>query len=463
MLVSFAVSNFRSFAGRQVFSLFASKRLGSAHESHTVPIPDSDQSVLRAGVIYGANGAGKSNLFAALQYMRRVALGQREESRATPRVDFQLADLRDQPTTFDLQFIAAGKLYRFGLFLDEERIINERLAHVVEGKEKLIYVRHIGSAGNVAVDAPGLRNESESLQALVKVRCRDDQSFLARARAMLVREDVGRTLTEVIEWLDGGLALIGPQSTLDLSVKRLAKDGEFRQFAGEFLKASATGVDHMRVDKTELSKDEARALFSREARRSELEGGKERPISVPPVPNGSELLVERTADGEHFYSVGIQAAHKKEGAFPLAEESGGTQRLLDLVPAVYQMQPGKTVYFIDEFDRSLHPMLVYKYLEYFLSTCTGSPCQIIVTTHETHLLDFDLLRRDEIWFAEKDSSEATHLYALTEFNVRRDLQVRKAYLGGRFGAVPFLGGFDQLRERRVGAASGRGQRADHSF
>ena len=111
MLVSFAVSNFRSFAGRQVFSLFASKRLGSEHESHTVPIPDSDQSVLRGGVIYGANGAGKSNLFAALQYMRRVALGQREESRTTTQVRFQLPDLRDQPSTFDLHFIAADKLY----------------------------------------------------------------------------------------------------------------------------------------------------------------------------------------------------------------------------------------------------------------------------------------------------------------------------------------------------------------
>src|SRR5689334_21085649 len=100
MLVSFAVSNFRSFAARQVFSLFASKRLGSAHESHMVPIPDSDQSVLRAGVIYGANGAGKSNLFAALQYMRHVALTRREEPQTTTQVRFKLPDLGDQPTTF---------------------------------------------------------------------------------------------------------------------------------------------------------------------------------------------------------------------------------------------------------------------------------------------------------------------------------------------------------------------------
>src|SRR5690349_14343276 len=114
MLVSFAVSNFRSFAGRQVFSLLASGRLGSAHENHTVPLPDSDQKVLRAGVIYGANGAGKSNLFAALRYVRHVALLLHKESHTTKRVPFGLAEFRSQPSTFDIQFVAADKLYLYG-------------------------------------------------------------------------------------------------------------------------------------------------------------------------------------------------------------------------------------------------------------------------------------------------------------------------------------------------------------
>jgi AAA15 family ATPase/GTPase len=104
------------------------------------------------------------------------------------------------------------------------------------------------------------------------------------------------------------------------------------------------------------------------------------------------------------------------------------------------------VYCIDDIDRSMHPMLAYKLLEYFLRTCTKSPCQLIVTTHESHLLDLDLLRRDEIWFAEKDSAGATSLYPLTQFAVRKDLQLRKGYLEGRFGAVPFLGGIDRLIE-----------------
>lgn len=70
--------------------------------------------------------------------------------------------------------------------------------------------------------------------------------------------------------------------------------------------------------------------------------------------------------------------------------------------------------------------------------------QIIVTTHESHLLDLDLLRRDEIWFVEKDSQASTRLYSLSDFKVRNDLEIRKHYLQGRFGAVPFLGNLDQL-------------------
>ncbi len=91
-------------------------------------------------------------------------------------------------------------------------------------------------------------------------------------------------------------------------------------------------------------------------------------------------------------------------------------------------------------------MLVRSFLQSFLSLCKGAERQIIVTTHESSLLDQDLLRRDEIWFAEKDHSGATRLYSLTDFNVRKDLEIRKHYLHGRFGAIPFLGGISRLLE-----------------
>jgi len=131
---------------------------------------------------------------------------------------------------------------------------------------------------------------------------------------------------------------------------------------------------------------------------------------------------------------------------PLAitEESDGTRRLIHLIPALHRLRSSSAVYFIDEIDRSLHPILVRSFLESFLKSCGGGPRQIIVTTHESNLLDQDLLRRDEIWFAEKDREGMTHLYSLMDFKVRNDLELRKHYLQGRFGAIPYMGNVESL-------------------
>ena len=166
---------------------------------------------------------------------------------------------------------------------------------------------------------------------------------------------------------------------------------------------------------------------------------------VVPMDDGNVLLAEPKVDsmGEtHVYRVSVQAAHEQNSgkfiSLDLTEESDGTRRLLHLIPALHDLYKDGSVYFIDEIDRSLHPMLVRSFLQFFLRSCDGSQRQLIMTTHESNLLDQDLLRRDEIWFAEKDAAGATSLYSLMDFKVRNDLELRKHYLQGRFGAVPFL-------------------------
>ena len=92
----------------------------------------------------------------------------------------------------------------------------------------------------------------------------------------------------------------------------------------------------------------------------------------------------------------------------------------------------------------MHPLLVRKFLEFFFNGCDGDRRQLIVTSHESNLLDQDLLRRDEIWFAEKNKKGATSLYSLADFQPRKDLKLDKHYLQGRFGAIPFLGEIDKI-------------------
>ena len=113
----------------------ASNRLSGSHDDHAVPIPDSKEKVLRTAVLYGANGAGKSNLFKALRYLKSVALRPRQANSGTGRKPFRFAGPHDGPSSFELQFIAAGAVYRFGFTVNDERVTEEWLFQVVGGRQ----------------------------------------------------------------------------------------------------------------------------------------------------------------------------------------------------------------------------------------------------------------------------------------------------------------------------------------
>jgi len=449
MIVSFSVSNFKSFSSEETISLVASNRLSGSHDDHVVPIPDSKEKVLRTAVLYGANGAGKSNLFKALRYLESVALRPRKKNSGTGRMPFRFAGAPDAPSGFDLQFIAADKLYRFGFKVDDGRVTEEWLFQVVGGRQRQLYERTTDENGKVTINAEGLRSAGPKLAALATVGGPQNQSFLATVNVTLDSGDIGEELDSVLSWFKESLKLIGPDAPFGPLGHLLDQDSGFLSFAGAFLKSASTGVDHLEVLRKKISKDELRRLLpdnvlSRVLRDvAEDEDG----AAVVRLGEGNELLVERKGENR-FYQVSIRAAHEHEPGkvvlLELAEESDGTRRLLNLIPALHELREAGAVYFIDEIDRSLHPILVREFLEFFLKSCHGGCSQVIVTTHESNLLDQDLLRRDEVWFAEKDQTAATRLYSLLDFKVRNDLEIRKHYLQGRFGAVPFLGNLSNL-------------------
>lgn len=448
MIVSFSVSNFRSFLAEETFSLVASQRLSGKHDNHAIPIPDSKEKVLRTAVLYGANGAGKSNLFKALRYVKSVALKSRKKQESTGRQAFLFAKSSDVPTSFDLQFVTEGKLYRFGFTVNDHQITEEWLVQVSGGREKPLYERVTDAAGKVTVDASGIRNAGKKLLSLATIGGPQNQSFLATVRATLENPDYGAELSSVLAWFYDGLILIGPKESFAPLGRWLSNDAELLKFAGDFLKSSSTGVDHLSLEKKEITEQELRNLLPSELAAKLLDDNSEFVTDIARrSEDGNELLIERDNENR-FYRTYIQSAHRdnvgNEYPLELKDESDGTRRLLYLLPALHHLRANNAVYFIDEIDRSMHPMLAWKFLEFFLKSCDEGQRQIIVTTHESNLLDLDLLRRDEIWFVEKDTQSSTRLYSLADFKVRNDLEIRKHYLQGRFGAVPFLGNLDHL-------------------
>ncbi|NJK93454.1 MAG: ATP-binding protein [Blastochloris sp.] len=429
--------------------MVASKRLGSAHEDHLVRIPGGNESILKTAVMYGANGAGKSNLFRALDYTRSVALRVRKKNTGTKRVSFRLGAVQAEPSSFDLQFMAGEKLYRFGFKVDDERITEEWLAEVKGERLITLYERVTRPDGEVVVDTSGFVKAGPKLRALATVGGPTNVSFLATIRANLKAVDYGDDVAAVIRWFEHSLKLVTPDSTFSALGPLLADNTEFAAFAGDFLKHASTGVDHLHVDKKEITEEQLRSVLPEAVVTDVLKDLEENESTIIQLGEDSELLIERGKE-HHFYQITIHAAHQRgDGdvtSFNLAEESDGTKRLLHLIPALHYLQKQDAVFVIDEIDRSMHPMLVWKFLEFFLNDATSGQRQIIVTTHESNLLDLELLRRDEIWFVEKDRNGATTLYPLTDFKVRQDLEIRKHYLQGRFGAVPFLGNLERLTE-----------------
>ena len=450
MIVSFSVSNFRSFQSEQTLSLVAGKRASGGHEDHAVKIPDSDEKVLKAAVLYGANGAGKSNLFKAIGFLHDLALTPKKRGMGTGRTPFKFSQANQAPSEFDLQFIAGDKLYRFGVIIDDDKIIEEWLVQVIGTKEKILYERVTDSRGKVTVElGEELSSENKKLKALATVGGPQNQSFLATIQANLDSFEIGESLKPIFEWFIRSLDLIEPDSrTLPIG-HMLTTDEEFKKFANDFLKSSSTGVDRLIVRKEELSEEQLyklvpKNLINEVISELEKEDSKQTLIGLP---GRGEVLIEK-AEPDHFYSISIQAEHNKDSENPVVldinEESDGTQRLLQLMPALHRLRTMSAVFVIDEIDRSMHPLLVWKFIEFFLSSCKQENRQIIVTTHESNLLDLTLLRRDEIWFVEKDSKGATQMYSLVDYRVRKDLEIRKHYLQGRFGAIPFLGNIERL-------------------
>lgn len=449
MIISFSVANFRSFAGEETLNLIASKAHPDRLDQHSAPIPFSEERVLRTGVLYGANGAGKSNLFLALDYMKRMALRPRGKDAGTGRDAFKFGHEKDNPTVFDLQFLEKDNVYRYGFTVDDDQVNEEWLVKVKGNNEKEIFERKTTEQGEVIIEIKRKTGVSNKLKALATVGGPKNQTFLSTIRANLQPKDCNEDLTAVISWLSGKLSLIKPDEPIAPIGALLTSSSDFLEFAGEFLKTSSTGVDHLKATTRELTEEEAKTMLPPGFDFTIFEQFDHPNAIAISISDGMELKIIKDK-GLHFHLVSIKSAHEHTPGdviqLDLSEESDGTRRLLELIPALHKLKQENGVFIIDEIDRSMHPMLVMKILEFFLRSCGGGHRQIIITTHESNLLNLDLLRRDEIWFAEKDHQGATRLYSLADFKVRKDLQIQKHYLQGRFGAIPFLGGLDRLIE-----------------
>ena len=270
----------------------------------------------------------------------------------------------------------------------------------------------------------------------------DFLSFVARgtrANQLFLTESLEKNIVlfqDIYHWFAEKLTIIFPESRyLGLGVG--GRELQFGDSLLEYLIRFDTGINGIILETVEPEKELPREIIDEVLKRSQ-----EGTAAVRIMGPQERFFIEVSDDGE-MTARKLMLKHKMRGsnneiAFEMKEESDGTQRLLDLIPLLLLAQHNR-VFVIDELERSLHPNLSRKFIELFLQAENHS--QLIITTHESALLDLDLLRRDEVWFIEKDRSGASSVYSLEEYKPRYDKDIEKGYLLGRFGAIPVVDDF----------------------
>ncbi len=410
MLLNFTCSNFRSFRSEVTMSM-----LPGATKNHPGHIVNLDGlEVLSTSAIFGANASGKSNIFKAMKYSHDLILGKKINENCFFRLD---PEYKQKPSLFQYEFSIDDKLYRYGfeIIISERKIVNEWLWRVsASGEDTLIYQKPLDSNPGPA--------------SLIKLKRRLNK-YLALTLMDELRNHRDPEIQEIItvrNWFKNNLKIISTDenllSELDYTEEQCIELGKF---LGDF----DVGIFSVGFENVKIKAKSNLAYFN-----NELNIYDEYVSKNSPKKNKKASSGDKQQDSS-LPLVLVNNHGLKDELFLWFDESDGTRRLMDLAPMIISNSSDIT-YIVDELDRSLHPMVVYEFVRRFTLAAAHSRKQLIFTTHQTCLLDQNLLRRDEIWFVQKERDGHSELYSLDQYNERSNKNIERMYLNGDFEAIP---------------------------
>jgi AAA15 family ATPase/GTPase len=408
-----------------------------------------DFEILKLASIYGANGAGKSNLVKAIALIQDIVLKEKlpfvlKETR------FKFQNPEENPAQLlAIEFIQDNQPFYYAIEITNEIISTEELYLSGLGKteDRLLFERKTNKEKKTTISFLEEFEKDEKSQLLKSVLI---ESLVKPNKPLLklLAENGNQFLTSIktaFKWFDETLQILTPDSKPNALAHRIDIDASFKKYAEDVMCSLNIGIKSLKTEKKSISdffdKNNDTEL---EDLIKELEESPKKMLGLRS--RGGDELVLLKEDGEivieqlkleHIGKDNISAQ------FDLDEESDGTIRLLDFIPAFQDIVKNSRVFIIDEIERSIHPLLIKELVQKFSLDDTSNG-QLIFTTHESNLLDQNIFRQDEIWFAEKDSSGVTDLYSLSDYKEHNTIDIRKGYLNGRYGSVPFLANLHDL-------------------
>ncbi len=424
MLLSFRVENFKSFYKQT--ELLLTPGSPRKHKEHIVKGKSNykDFDLLKLGLIYGANASGKSNLVDAINFAKSIINDVLSINDDFVIPTFKLdKESHKKPVLFEFVIKSNDVFYKYG-FSIYHNIIESEWLYIVNKRtnDKKIFTRESGR-----FDVSFLKENATDgkFVEFLAIGCPKNKLFLTE---FFIRNLDNTHIKRVFHWFKNILTVIYPDSIYPIQLE--LKRDEFKKKFMSILNLFDTGIktiDYKQIEEEKYTDEKSDRVK----------------IKLLDKNRTSRKLIEKIiiTEDEHSNKIAEKLITRKESLnsedieFEFNEESDGTQRLFDLIPALILSNLTEKVFVIDEIERSLHPALTSLFIELFIKFSKSS--QLILTTHELNLLDLDFLRRDEIWFMEKDKIGSSQLYSLEEFKPRFDKDIKKSYLLGRFGGIPF--------------------------
>jgi uncharacterized protein len=399
MLLRFKFSNYRSFRSEQKLSLVAGPL--NDHPEGVFKIPGVKEPVLPVAAIYGANASGKTTVLRALQFMSRAVHQSHrlwEPEQPIPLEPF-VGEAPESPTRFVVDFIQADIRRQYGFAMNSAAVLEEWLLAYPNGKKQTWFNR---KAGEPISFSEKLAGENRVIEHLT----RKNSLFLSAAA-----QNNHEMLRPIYDWFWTTLVFVTGDRSEEAkqTIKMCEEDSETHALITRLLNVADLGI-------ADISITESTGGLADQIRRAMLE----------------HAIVPRT----------VKLLHRINGALvplELEQESAGTAAYLALLGPLVEALRWGGVICVDELDSSLHPLLAVGTMRLFEDRSQNPKCgQLIFNTHDTNLLNTGILRRDQIWFTEKDAKGESHLYPLTDFKPRREENLESGYLQGRYGAIPFI-------------------------
>ena len=426
MIQKLTINNFLSFTDEVNFSFEASNDK-FAEDYQVVKINDNTR-LLRFAIIYGYNASGKSNLLKAFQFLNFFWFNDTEDLDQNTKVEpFELDIVSiNEPSVFDLVFIVENIKYRYQLELDKNQVYFEKLSYYETTQPIKLFERVLKDNKSLIIFGSDLKLNKTTKQ-LIDGYCLNNMSFFAARKKVNATIPFVDSVRKYMKTMVMGI--ITPDTKLtEYAKKKISNNNSLLSYLLSFLRNADFNVTNI---KTKVSKkdvpEELRNIFIKD---SNLPDNVKKDILSNNVYMEEMLtLFEHTVENERgveTYTLSLDNG----------QESDGTVRIFGLETALYNALTNNAFLAVDEIETSLHPKLLERMIFEFLKTSSTS--QLIVTTHNDGLLDLinNLIRKDSVWFTEKQKSGVTDLYKLTDFRgVNRLSSIREAYRNKRFGAT----------------------------